>query len=373
MLLLRIILFFCSVITLVAAAVAEPSALSRNHIDALTNKYSSVVDQAQSDQTIAGYLAIANQLAEKYSRPEFLDPILQPEKFQAQEQQRINNQLIASVSAQWIHESLNFGLYYGDLLRGGSLAASWALEWWLHKKISGLLSKLFAVQIVAQSQSVMTALEKNSSQPNAFIQPTIKSIIQSTLPFIAAYIIANNLLIAAQEHYLPASTQLPSEPKALSHLIPRNIMSVISAYGSPQTWTKTLNQMLKKLGLLPEWTEYQSSIIIKDTLLLLIWTAYFARMIIAPMIHTYTSKKRDQLTTLLSNVTDSKNQQEKDLGQQKLVAFMHQATELNLSTWLIFKTVQLSTLQTAAHLLMATPAWYRLGKFTYQTYKRVTG
>ena len=213
---------------------AQTSALSDQEIEAMADQY--------EKQT--------NTYIEKYTNPDFLKTVEQPELVRQEQQHSLNSTLLFSFNNPLSTINKSFGIYVYDLLLCTHACGSWFLEWVLYKQLSASCE----------------THEKNRTKQ---------------LTIIVRYVVISLLLRTSGQYFLldepPTPALLDNQNPSLCGTVAHQFPTVINSIANPQAWTTIINSYFKQWGLLPAWTDYWSYEIAKQITVMMIFVWWYER------------------------------------------------------------------------------------------------
>lgn len=324
-----------------------------------------LLDQLQSDEFIQQQIQIGEYHAQKYTDPSFLDRVIDPDAVRKQEQQKANASLVFNGAQDlgWI--SLPVGVYWGDVLRIGHLGTSWALEWWLYKTLNHILISRY-----------VALLSDTSEQANKSVASLI--VTQEIFFIMMIYSLITTAVIHGYDYFHLEQIQL-QQPPSLSSYLPNTQRFLVNDI-SPQGWLKKINKFFDYLGWMPSWTKRFECDVTKTFITSVIWLMYYNRWHIKSLIDKDLLVHADQyheiqerlaLLNAQEKLSDSEKSEREEL--YKILYFLvQQVIHVPFHRWVIQRTGAMTVLNSVANILVATPAWYRVGKYGFTMYRHIT-
>jgi hypothetical protein len=341
-----------------------------------------------SDKEIDFHISQGEKLAEYYSSSDFLEPIINADKIRIQQQKEFNQKLIYDLKIPANLSTINFGVYNADIMNFSVLSAYWGIEFvifhMLHKlfaqmytshiidnkdQIIKLLKQVEPSQNISQDKDLTKNLSELLTKPNMWgsVSPINKKIVFINL----IYALITNIFKRIENHFLlndfPQSltTKETGGPIPVSTLIPMQKMKGMRASNlSTHTLLTFTNNIFKKMGLIPTWAERFDVEICKEVLIILFFTIWYEKKIIRNLWLSYCFKHVDTLKNLVENLNTTEK------ANPLLEVFLKE-THISFKTWALSKTVQTGFWNVIFNIFIAIPAWYRVGKFAFQTYKMI--
>jgi len=384
-----------------AASTASPAqaTLSSEQIDAITKKYQPIIDQAAALDT-NGYLQKADALSARYMHKDFLDPILDPEGTRIAKQTKFNNTLRWSVELPISQIPFGIGIYNGDLLQAGAMGSAWALEWWFYYTMEQALAEGYtdllithATEVCAALQPIPEAVTPSTEGTQPTTQPSLQSVLawpriglviprptKKMLALMVGYAAGSLAMRWAHNRLLLDTTpSTDQQPMPISALIPAPIASILTSCCYPQSWTDSINTLFKRFHLLPAWIDRSELVMARSLIVMLFWLRWHIKHITIPLLEQQLTTNADSITPLLTRLAALREkaktqqltpdeQQAFNAAQAALKALVQPAVDVSFSTWIYFKTIQISLWHSITNILLATPAWYKVGCWAYNLY-----
>jgi hypothetical protein len=347
---------------------AQSAQLSPEKIQSIINKHQALIDHVQSDQTINAYLKHSEQLTQKYTSPEFLEPLINPEQYRCKQQLAFNNKCIISfLLPNNIHPG-SVGLYYGDVLQLAHIGTSWGIEWGLYKIINSLID-----------QSIISLLQ-HSNSPTKDIE-THRFFTKQTVTILLLYAIICVMLKHGTNYFLLNEPLNPGDnkPLPLSSLVPSTMAHSLTAHLTPQSWTNIITTLFKRFNLLPAWSENMWIEITKEFIVLVLWFRWFTHTKVQPALVEHINQNEQAFITLQNHIQTIINHQPQTTqdklelldAHKALGLFVHDNTHMPFYSWLMYKTGYMSFGHGIANLIMALPGCYKLCQWLYSLYAAI--
>jgi hypothetical protein len=444
--------------TPMAALTTAKPALSAEQIDAITKQYQPIIDKAAAMDT-NGYLQKADELSARYTRREFLDPILDPEGTRITRQTAFNNTLQWSLELPIGQVPFGIGIYNGDLLQLGAMGCAWTLEWWFYYAMEHALAEGYTDFLIAHATEVCAALQAEATAAHGSIHPTSQDSVghspraegepavcvnpahpeciaprcvskghperpvqvplaarpvcaqsapiegpanispslqtvlawprvgfviprptKKMLALMVGYAAGSLAMRWTRSHYLLDSTPTAGQqPIAISTIIPAPITEILTSCCYPQSWTDSINNVFKRFHLLPEWIDRSELVMTQALVVMLFWLRWYLKNIALPLLEQQlianTATLTPLLTTLATLTEKGRTQQltldehkQFDAAQAALKTLVQPGIDISFGTWIYCKTLQISLWHSITNILLATPAWYKVGSWAYNLY-----
>jgi hypothetical protein len=117
----------------------------------------------------------------------------------------------------------------------------------------------------------------------------------------------------------------------------------------------------------------------RSLIVMLFWLRWHIKHVTIPLLEQQLTANADAITPLLTTLAalhekaktqqlTTDEQQQFNAAQAALKALVQPAVDVSFSTWIYFKTVQISIWHSITNILLATPAWYKVGCWAYNLY-----
>lgn len=365
--------------------------------DHVLAKYQHAVAQA-APANLTARIDNGNKLAEKYSTKEFLEPILEPEKVHAEQQKLFNETILYSANLPIGDIRVPLALANADVARFGMLGCAWTIEWWLYSVATKSFVQTHAAHCASKADEILATISTIKQNPspeaaeqlsNLLTMPTsslgFPRLTSKMLGTLVVYLMLNTAMQhvhnyiqlpepASVDYIALACGQKLEQPITISSLIPWPLMHVITLYGSPQSLTSTINSWFKQFGLLPSWHDHIALQMAKEFCVLMLWLRWETKSI-QQRWHSYVLEHKQDIEKLMLTIKSAQTQSEKEAittAQEQLQNFIQTSMQLSFTSWISLKILHVSFWQSMANIIIATPAWYKIGSWLYQTYNAVT-
>ncbi len=320
-----------------------------------------------SDEAIESFVLRGEALAQKYTEPSFLEPLLDPQKAVREKQKQWNHQQLGTITVPLGPASLSATIYYADILYGVHGAAAWALEWSLYTA----LNEAFIADAVEQ-------LERGNDVQEYFKQTHFVNKQCATL--LLLYVIANYALERAKERFLLSEWQTSPAAGSIMQWMPAALRQVAGGSIAPHVVVTTINAFFRRLGWMPAWSEYIATDIVKEYGAQILWLRWYYKNIIRPAFvkqcacNAQAIQAVQQQLTSYATVDTLTLQQKQEINELRasLVTMVRVGVMPPFLSWFGYKVAHLGFWLSISNLLIATPAWYTLGRFVYQVYQQLT-
>ena len=320
-----------------------------------------------SDAEIEAFIVRGEALAYQYTEPSFLEPLLDPQKAAHERQEQWNRQLLGTVTLPLGPASLSANIYYADVLYGAHGALAWLLEWWLYTALNN-----------AFIDEAAAALEQARDEQEIVKHVTFLS--KRSVALLLVYVIANHVLEQAKETYLLSEWQGAPAIGSLIHVMPAMLRQIAGCSVAPHAVVTTINAFFSRLGWMPAWSERFATKIVKEYGAQLLWLRWYQKKIIQPALTARVACNAQAIAAVQKQLVSYAAADALSLQQKQEVIELRAALALMLrvgvmpsfSSWFGYKVAHLGFWLSISNLLIATPAWYTLGRFVYQMYQQLT-
>jgi len=346
----------------------EPVAISQEKIDAILSAYRDVLERVQSDEFIAECIHKGEEYAARYTTPDFLEPYLDPDGYRDRKQKEFNNKPLFDIALPG--ELGTLLVRRGDALCAVQLGLGWGLEWWLYNVITAHATTRVLTTLLHQDATVIP--QRWVLVPTALNKKLFQALFM--------YAVVSVLLERLKDRLL-VTQMMTDKVKLVEPFVPPAVMRGMLFALSPQSWMKMINKVFKKVGWFPEWSEHLGVEIAKEFVVTVVWLWHYEQKIVARKLNEVLQNKESVIGTSVQMVkTLGKQATLPEQDKQKLreiqtalETYVRQNVALPFDQWLLNKAAYTNVYNGIANVVITLPAWVKMGKGAYQTYKAIWG
>lgn len=278
---------------------------------------------------IKGTIALGEQIAQKFSQPEFTEKFHNIQAYKDKQQDAWNNTPLI----QWTPAGFTIQICNADVAMGALFLAHWTLEHRLYQALTGYLTDLY----IAQWQT---------SDPSKTLE--LRSLCNQTIgKAIVTYSIVTTLLHHIQKSY--RLTQFVGYIDAL-----HRPCSIAFDLFSPNYWSTQITKQLINFGLLTPHADDFWAHVAKECVVHYAWLIYYTQTVAQDRIKAYIVPHVIHLNEMLQS-------------QQIPNDILHKQIHPSFTTWTQKKIPFTPIGHAVCDACIAGPALYRIGHTVYKT------
>jgi hypothetical protein len=376
---------------------------SNAQLATVMKKYSSYIDNYQISAQTQKHLDNAEQYIDRYTNDEFLDHLLNAEEYRQKAQLNFNNTSLYQFNIPLGAQTIPVALCNSDIGKIFFVFTDWSLEWCLYRRILRLWITIATDHIRGHSKEYLNALmdvrkDLESGNVQALEKAVIRihnlmyslkckevvaHMIHNMLPTIGTYLLLSHFLETLKQYFLLDHSSAQNifmllvasvfgtkhrddqRPVALFDLIEGNWMS-----GIPLTIIKTgildqINNVLKRVGMLPDWSSGMPYLFIRRVAFLFFFMRWTVTSFLQPKLFEIIIQDYEMLICGLEEPVEKNETQQKTLQQDFFAKELQAGYQSTFALWLSCKSEKYSSWQTMTNLIIMVPAVVTLAQKLY--------